>query len=195
PQTPIRNVGTTLLLTPNINADRTVSIRILIEQSGISAQEAIIPIPSPTTGEILEANVKTVQSKTFSGTVIAKDNTAIAVGGLIEEKAGDSESKVPFLGDIPLLGFFFREDAKTRGRQELVVIIRPHIIATPTETSQFNQKFMREYSKHPNALNNDDLNIYSNPTGEHKDYKLEKRFKEYPGQDMFDWLDDDDNWE
>jgi general secretion pathway protein D len=183
-ETETRSLGTTLLLTPNINADRTVSINVLIEQSGLSPQQATIPVPLGN--EFHYADVDVVQAKTFSGTVVAKDNSAIAVGGLISEKASNRENKVPILGDIPGLGFFFREEAQARGRQELVVIIKPHIIATPSEASEVNQQFMEKNSIHPNAEDADSLDVYTNPTGEHKDYHLEKPFKEYPGQDAFD---------
>ncbi len=180
----IHNLGTTLLLTPNINADRTVSIRILIEQSGLSPSQVTIPVPLG--GTLQNATVDVVQSKTFSGTVVAKDGAAIAVGGLIKEKAGDSEGKVPFLGDIPGLGFFFRDESRERGREELVVIIRPHIIATPAEASRTNRNFLQENSIHPNAQEADPMDVYSNDDQKHRSYKLEQPYKEHPLQDRLD---------
>lgn len=181
PVTETRSLGTTLLLTPNINADRTVGMNVLIEQSALSPKQASIPLPLG--GDIINALVDVVLNKTFTGTVVAKDNTAIAVGGLISENASNNESKVPILGDVPGLGFFFREEGQARGRQELVVIIKPHIISTPDEAADVNQKFLQKNSAHPNT---DSLDVYTNPTGEHKDYRLEKPFKEYRGQDVFD---------
>jgi general secretion pathway protein D len=183
-ETETRSLGTTLLLTPNINADRTVSINILIEQSGLSPQQAAIPLPLGNT--LSTANVDVVQAKTFSGTVVAKDGAAIAVGGLISEAAGNKQNKVPVLGDIPGLGFFFRDEMQNRSRQELVVIIKPHIIATPSEASEINQKFMQQNSIHPNAEQTNNMDVYSNPNKQHKGYILEQPFKEYPKQDMFD---------
>ncbi|MDD1611871.1 MAG: DUF3438 family protein [Methylococcaceae bacterium] len=184
PETDVRAIGTTLLLTPNINADRTVSIQLLVEQSTLSPGQGTIPVQI---GETLQdANIDLVQERTFSGTVVAKDTTAVAVGGLIEEAASNNEKKVPILGDIPFLGFFFREDAQSRTRKELVIIIKPHIMETPAEAEPTSQHVLANNSVHPNALDADSLDIYSNPDRRHKGYVLEQPFKEYDKQDMFD---------
>lgn len=188
PQTEIRNLGTTLFLTPNINSDRTVSIRILIERSGLSPTKATIPVQIGDS--LVDADIDVVQTETFSGTVVAKDSTSIAVGGFIKESAGDRESKVPVLGDIPGLGFFFREQANSRKRTELVVIIRPYITTTPNEASLVSQQFLDKSSIHPNSPEVDNMDIYSNKDKRHKGYQLEKPFKEYDLQDKFDRFKD-----
>lgn len=184
PDTELRDVGTTLLLTPNINADRTVSIQLLVEQSTIGDQQATIPVQ--VGNELVDADIDVVQERTFSGTVVATDGTAVAVGGLIEEGAGNKEKKVPVLGDIPLLGFFFREDAQSRSRKELVVIIKPHIIGTPNEAQDISRTLLQQNSTHPNAENAGNLNVYGNPDRVHKGYRLEQPFKEYNNQDSLD---------
>ena len=184
PQTEVRNLGTTLLLTPNINQDNSVSLRILIEQSTLSPTKATIPVQ--VGGSLVDADIDVVQTKTFSGTIIARHGSAIAVGGLIEDKASDVENKVPVLGDIPGLGFFFREQAKLRKRTELVVIIRPYITTNPIETAEFSQQYIRDHSLHPVAHDIEDMGIYSNPTHSQKGYRLEKPYKEYDSQDKFD---------
>ncbi len=184
PQTEVRNLGTTLLLTPNINQDKSVSLRILIEQSTLSPTKATIPVQ--VAGSLVDANIDVVQTKTFSGTIIARHGAAIAVGGLIEDRASDVENKVPVLGDIPGLGFFFREEAKLRKRTELVVIIRPYITTNPVETAKFSQQYIRDHSLHPVAHDIEEMGIYSNAGKQHKSYRLEKPFKEYDMQDQFD---------
>jgi len=184
PETDLRAIGTTLLLTPNINADRTVSIQLLVEQSTLSAGKGSIPVQIGNT--LQDAKIDLVQERTFSGTVVAKDQTAVAVGGLIEEAAANNEKKVPILGDIPGLGFFFREDAQSRARKELVIIIKPHIMATPVEAAPTSQAFLQENSVHPNAVDANSMDIYSNPDRSQKGYVLEQPYKEYDGQDGFD---------
>jgi general secretion pathway protein D len=184
PETETQAIGTTLLLTPNINADRTVSMQILVESSTIGDQQATIPVQ---VGDSLEdANIDVVQEQTFSGTVVAQDGTSVAVGGLIEEAASNNEKKVPVLGDIPLLGFFFREDDQSRSRTELVVIIKPHIIGTPNEAQAFSRDMLKNNSVHPNAENAGNMDVYSNPDRVHKGYKLEQPLKEYNNQDSLD---------
>jgi general secretion pathway protein D len=183
-----RSIGNTLLLTPNINADGTVNIQVLIEQSSVKENGATIIVP-PTSGSQTEAQsrkIDTVEEKTFSGSVIAADGKAVAVGGLIQEAAANSEDKVPVLGDIPGLGFFFGDIGKNRKRTELVMIIKPHIIKSPAEAEVISKDVLKKNSVHPNAQQADNMDIYSNRDKTLKGYVLEKPYKEYDAQDNFD---------
>ena len=183
-------IGQTLLLTPNINADNTVSVQIVVEQSDVVPDGATILVPN--TGSLIGGasltpqKINTVAEKSFSGSVIAKDSTAVAVGGLISEGAENLQMKTPFLGDVPLLGFFFREEVQTRTRTELVIIIKPHIISSPPDAQALSQEFMRDNSIHPDADGKESLGVYSNPDKQHKGYKLDQPFKEYNNQDSMD---------
>jgi general secretion pathway protein D len=187
PQTEVRPVGTTLLLTPNINADRSVSVRIVVEQSNVTGT-ATIPVALNTgaggQGGIQEAQVDVVGSRTFSGTVVTQDNTAVAVGGLIEDAATDRDRKVPLLGDVPVLGALFRDRSRERTRRELIVILRPHVMLTPTETVRRSQEFLQGRSVHPGAApGSPELDIYRNPSAAHAGYELQPEHRLYPGQD------------
>lgn len=144
-----RPVGTTLMITPNINADRTVSLRILQEVSSISPSPASVLVPSEDGFEQQEVDL--VQSRTVSGTIIAKDGLAVAFGGLIEEQLVDNETKIPILGDIPLLGFLFRQETETKLRTELVVMVRPFVFNTPVDSERISRELIEELSIHPNA--------------------------------------------
>jgi general secretion pathway protein D len=140
--TELRNVGTTLLITPNINSDRTVTLRLVQDNSFISPNGATIPVVTTTGGtNVIGGNsaatgvqnvpVDVVGSRTVSGTFVAKDGMAIAVGGLIEDLDGDKRGQVPILGDIPVLGFFFQRKEREKSRRELVIMIRPYVMSTP----------------------------------------------------------------
>lgn len=190
-----RTIGNTLLLTPNINADKTVNIQIVVEESILLKDGATILVPPSancSTGVLsggctpTSENIDVVNEKTFSGSVIASDGATIAVGGLIQEDAANSEEKVPFLGDVPVLGFFFRDEAQARNRKELVVMIKPHIISSPKEAQAISQNMLNENSIHPNIQNPTDMGVYSNPDKQHKGYQLDQKFKEYNTQDSLD---------
>lgn len=186
PDTELRAIGTTLLLTPNINADRSVNIRVLIEQSTVGNNQATIPVP--LNNELVDATIDVVQERTFSGTVVASDTQAIAVGGLIEEGSSNREKKVPIIGDIPLLGFFFRETAKVRERRELVVIIKPYIMTAPQQAEAVSRQVLRDNSIHPDALDFGDhsMDVYRNDRRNPNGYELQPDYKLYDKQDMFD---------
>lgn len=180
-----RTIGNTLLLTPNINTDNTVSVQIVVEEAALIKNGATILVPV-TDQAPQERLIDIVTEKTFSGSVIAKSGTAVAVGGIIQENAGGHENKVPVLGDIPGLGFFFREEHQSRARTELVIIIKPHIINSPVEAESISKEMLANNSVHPNAVSGDSLDIYSNPDKRHKGYVLEQPYKEYSKQDVFD---------
>lgn len=143
-----RPVGTTLLLTPNINSDRTVTLRLLQENSTIIPGGASIPVITAT-GAVQDQPVDVVSTRSVSGTVVAKDSLAVAIGGLIEEGLTDQRAQVPVLGKIPVLGFFFRRQSTSRSRRELVIMIRPHILSTPADGAEISKKLMKDLSIHP----------------------------------------------
>ncbi len=152
PITELRDVGQALLITPSINADRTVTLRVVQENARRVINGGRIPILSPT-GGITNQEVDTVNRSTISGTVVAKDGLAVALGGLIEDEVSDSRDQVPIVGKIPLLGILFRRQATGRMRRELVVMIRPYIFNTPSESASLSDELLQALSVHPNAFN------------------------------------------
>ena len=121
-----RPVGTTLLITPNINADKTVTLRLLQENSNINVNGASVLVPN--NNGFTRQTVDTVQSRTVSGTVVAKDQVPVVIGGLIDTNFTDTRAQVPLLGNIPLVGILFGKRQDTKTRDELVLLISPHII-------------------------------------------------------------------
>ena len=156
-----RPVGTTLLITPNINADRTVTLRILQENSAIKHNDATIPVVT-TEGGLQQQPVDVVTSRSVSGTVIAQDGLTLAIGGLIEENISDMKAQVPLLGNIPGIGVIFRRQSKSKTRSELVILIRPRILTTPCEGEAVSKELLEQLSIHPKAQNPEGtLNLYT----------------------------------
>lgn len=143
-------VGTTLLLTPNINADHTVTLRVLQENSQVVTGGASIPVVTGN-GTVQSESIDIVSTRTFSGTVVAKDSLTLAIGGLISEQVNDQRDEVPILGKLPLIGVLFRRQNTGRSRSEFVILVRPYILNTPAESERLSQNLMRELSIHPNA--------------------------------------------
>jgi len=150
-QVEFRPVGTTLLLTPNINADRTVTLRLVQENSSLRRQGASIPVPSEG-GGFRSLAVDVVQSRAVSGTFMAQHAESVVVGGLVEEQETDDRSGVPWLGRLPVVGAAFRRESRSRGRSELVVIVRPFIVSTPAEAEAISARLAKEVSLEPRAL-------------------------------------------
>ncbi len=150
PITELRDVGQLLLITPSINADRTVTLRIAQQQSRKSPGGASIPVLD-NQGRVQQVSVDTVGRQTATGTIVAKDGLTVVLGGLIEEEVSDIRAEVPVIGKLPLVGFFFRRQATLRERRETLIMIRPYVFNTPPESAAMSEALLRELSIHPNA--------------------------------------------
>ncbi len=137
----------------NINADRTVTLRVIEENSERVLAGSSIPVPATSGSGVTNINVDTVRRRTISGTIVAQDGMAVALGGLIEEQVHDARDQVPVLGNIPGLGLLFRRQASGKSRSELVVIVRPYVFNTPTESAATTEMLLGELSTHPNSPN------------------------------------------
>ena len=147
PKTEIRPVGTTLLITPNINSDHTVTMRLVQETSAVRVGAGSIPFPQSTGFRNFPVDI--VSTRSISGTFIGKHGEASVIGGLIEDKNSVSESGVPYLSRIPILGAAFRRDTKTKGRTELVLICRPYVVATPSDAEAISRQVAQEIALNP----------------------------------------------
>lgn len=150
PETEIdfQRVGTLLLITPNINADRTVTLRLLQENSDLASEKGSIPVVG-STGQVQYVPVDVVEARSISGTFVAHDQMCIAIGGMIREKEAHVRSGIPILMDIPLLGWFFRSTQKVNTRTELIILITPHVMVTPSESGGITTRFLESNSKNP----------------------------------------------
>jgi type II secretory pathway component GspD/PulD (secretin) len=106
-------------VTPTVNADGRVTLKINPQVSQPSQTAA----SAGTTGAVA------VDTRNADTTVLVRDGETIVIGGLITDTESVSEAKVPLLGDIPILGWFFRKKSTSRTRQELLVFVTPKILA------------------------------------------------------------------
>ena len=144
----LQPVGTTLLITPNINADRTVTLRLTQETSSVVSGGASIPVVG-LNGTVTNAPVDVVAAQTLTGTLVAKDGLSLAMGGLIEEGLQDTREEVPVLGQLPVIGILFRRQSTGRYRRETIIVIRPFILSTPSEAEIVGKRLTAANSIHP----------------------------------------------
>jgi len=112
-----QDVGLVLKVTPQINEGDTV--KLVLEQETSSV------IPSSL--ELGLAGLST-RKRSIKTSVLVDDGGILILGGLIQEEVTNTESKVPFLGDIPILGFLFRSESTTKTKANLMVFLRPSIL-------------------------------------------------------------------
>ncbi|MCH2371600.1 MAG: hypothetical protein MK324_13845 [Pirellulales bacterium] len=134
-ETSDQQIGTSLMMLPKINADRTVTLTIFQERTGDdTGKQDIIPISATQT-----VTRPVVSNATTVNTVVAKDGLTVAIGGMGEEKVVKRPLKVPLLGDIPTLGALFRKDFEQEQKTELIIMITPHVISTPKQAEKPTQ--------------------------------------------------------
>ena len=142
-QTEVREIGTVLEVVPRINQDQTITLAVKQESSSVSAETKSILIGGEDSS--FEIPLDTVITTELEGTFIAKDGLTVAIGGLFKKNTSLLQSKVPLLGDIPVLGRLFRKEVKTDSVSELVLLITPHIIydANSLEKASLNEVVSR----------------------------------------------------
>lgn len=77
-------------------------------------------------------------------TVVTRDQQTVLIGGLMSDRTSESVQKVPVLGDIPILGFFFRHTEITHQKTNIIIALTPHVIAEPSDHRRVVEKKMRE---------------------------------------------------
>ena len=120
-----RDVGITLRITPQISEGGMVRLDLFEEVSALTNQANSLV----NTAQL--GPVTTIRSATTS--VVVRDKQTVVIGGLISDSTDNSESGVPFLSDIPVLGNLFRSTTGTREKINLLIFLTPHIIRTSAE--------------------------------------------------------------
>lgn len=108
-----RDTGIVMDITPRINSDNFITMDISLSESNARFRDSDYPTISQT-------NAKT--------TVQVRDGEEVLIGGLVQEVHRDTQEKIPFLGDIPLLKHFFRRNRSNPETRELVILVTPRVI-------------------------------------------------------------------
>ncbi len=120
-----QNIGITLTVTPRINPARYVVMEIAQKADNVAGFEVI-------DGN----NVPIITTREINAQIAVNSRSTIVLGGLVSSDKSKSRNKIPLLGDIPLLGVFFRSDTRSETRTELLVLITPYVMMTPGEARQ-----------------------------------------------------------
>src|SRR5580658_6339632 len=116
-------VGTIMKITPTISAEgRSVMLKISIESSSIGQK--------PAGAVDLVTNKRTVTT-----TVMIEDGGIVVLGGLIENDTSKGENRVPFLGNIPIIGYLFKTRNESNTKNNLMIFIRPKILRDEGQTA------------------------------------------------------------
>ena len=132
------DVGVMLKVKPQISKGNAVRLEIEQESSKVKAGSTDSQFGATTTKSTMQTNV------------MIQDGELLILGGLIEGQTDNSASKVPFLGDIPIIGNLFKSSNKSDSEKVLMMFIRPTIIRTPEDAqalskSKFEHLITRDF--------------------------------------------------
>ncbi|MGG7566676.1 type II and III secretion system protein family protein [Rhodovulum sp. DZ06] len=120
-----KNFGVSLGFTPTVLDDGLINLQLEAESSALDDSAAVT---SPNNG-IVFRGLSVRRAKT---TVELKDGQSFAIAGLLQDDFRDNASKVPWVGDVPVLGSLFRSSGYTSNQTELVLIVSAHIVSPTT---------------------------------------------------------------
>ena len=123
-----KDVGITLRIRPQIGESGSVRMTIYQEQSAVKSTTA-----AGTSNAGPSTSKRSIESQ-----VVVEDGGIIVLGGLIEDTFEEKKSKIPLLGDIPLLGALFRSETREKRRTNLMVFLRPVVMRDADATTKFS---------------------------------------------------------
>ncbi len=142
-----REIGTLVRIKPSINTDGTVTLRFYLEVSSVNPNGA--DVYQVKGDQLVALPIDTINNEKVESIVVAHHGQAVLMGGLISDTISKTKERVPGVGDVPVLGFFFGKRTDNKSREETVVMIIPHIIGVPPQGGAVSDKVLQENSAHP----------------------------------------------
>jgi len=135
-----KDIGIVLKLTPHVNKNGFITMEINQQVKKLVEGTTVLENPS-------------VYNREITSKITVKNERTIVIGGLIRDDNVQIEQKVPVLGDIPILGLFFRKKTNNRIRTNLLIFITPHIITNENDMvriTEAKRKNQEEFEKENN---------------------------------------------
>lgn len=124
-----QDVGTNLIIIPTINSDDYVTVEVLQEVSTLTTQTIQAALNAPV--------ISTREAATHA---IIRNGQTVVIGGLIGNSTEVRDSGIPFLKDLPIIGFFFKRESRNRARTELAIFVTPYIVRTDAEADALRER-------------------------------------------------------
>jgi general secretion pathway protein D len=118
-------VGIQVNVTPYVSPDNFVEMIVTPQDSEVDPTQT-----EPIGGGV---NAPVIDTRSADTVVVTPDGQTVVIGGLMENDKESSETKIPLLGDIPILGALFRYKATSDDKNELMIFMTPHIVRAPME--------------------------------------------------------------
>jgi type IV pilus secretin PilQ/predicted competence protein len=119
-----KKFGNTLVVKPSVNKDNFITLAVKPEISN-KVGDQLFSIPGGSGGTVASPIIDT---RSLDSNVLIKSGDTLAIGGLLQDEVTKARTKVPIVGDIPIIGYFFQEKLNARTKRNLLVFVTPTII-------------------------------------------------------------------
>ena len=143
-----KTFGNTLIVKPSINKDNFVTLSVKPEISNHVADSVFNFAGATVTSPIID-------TRTLEANVLIKSGCTLAIGGLLQDETSKGTTKVPLLGDIPIVGYLFQEHLNSRTKRNLLIFVTPTIIS-----QQFGTGLEDQVTGLKNSSNNEYADIH-----------------------------------
>jgi type II secretory pathway component GspD/PulD (secretin) len=135
PQIIRQDTGITLEVTPRITPDGIIAMKVFASKSGLAGTD--VPVFVNSDGSTINSPI--INQSIADTTVNVPNGQTIVIGGMITKSDSSLEQKVPWLGDLPIVGRAFRYDSTTISRTELLIFLTPRVILSDLDSELIKQ--------------------------------------------------------
>lgn len=146
-----QDIGIILRVTPFITGEGLVEMIVSPEISSLSA--TTVPISNTVSSPVID-------KRSADTVVVTQSDKTVVIGGLIATQTTDKDSKVPVLGDIPILGYAFKRKQKTDVKTELLIFLTPHVVPAPDDLARVSADERNKLDLAPKAFPKQDIDRY-----------------------------------
>src|SRR5437773_7925452 len=111
-----------------------------------------------------------IDSRSADTVVVTPDGQTVIIGGLMQKSKQQADSKIPILGDIPILGNLFKHKVRSDSKTELIIFLTPHIVMAPSQLAGLTTLERNKAELAPKAFSEQELNRFIDglPTKDNK---------------------------
>lgn len=165
--------GVKLNIEPVVDSEDKITSKVHAEVSTLDYSHGV---------KIDSFSVPGIATREAESEVNVRSGMTMAIGGLINSEDAKIVSKIPLLGDLPIIGRFFRHTSNTRDKRELIILITPTLVADDTP-APMSQRMKESYEEIERAARNRELVETRKPVPQGTDTEERDLWGEKPGDD------------
>ncbi|MEN9632082.1 MAG: hypothetical protein RL077_486 [Verrucomicrobiota bacterium] len=146
-----QDIGIILRVTPFITSEGLVEMIVSPEISSLSA--TTVPISNTVSSPVID-------KRSADTVVVTASDRTVVIGGLISTQKTDRDSKIPLLGDIPILGNAFKRRQKADVKTELLIFLTPHVVPTSDDLARVSGVERQKLELTPKAFPQEEMDRF-----------------------------------